>query len=320
MKGENKILISNKLHLVAIVLALLLLSKSSMAQDKVINAQLSAHELNELSKSQEYLQKIDELLSEITTNDEIKFKLEEKNTTTSNKKEIRTNEKKIIDMDKESANQLIKCANLYYESYSIDYSVYQGKLITYQINDRDKRLKVNSFIEDAKIIKSKIRILVEELSTNDELRNIKSKTTNINLLRTEGVDKLKEAFCTFINCYEVKNNNTNPNASHINKTKTNKKKEYHVEFKIQILATSYAKNIHQLQNKYQITLPIEETYHAELKIYRYTIGNFNDYYLAKEYSETLSIRDAFVVSFIDGKRADIDEAILKSTKESAENP
>jgi len=320
MRFENILLVSDKLHLWFFLFAFVLLSKFSLAQDKVINSELSAQELNELGRSHDYLQKVDELLSEITANDEIRFKLIEKNTQISNKKEIRANEKKIIDLDKQSVDNLIKCANLYYESYKIDYSVYQSKLITYQINDRQKRLKVNSFVEEAKTIKASIRSIVDELSLNDELKTIKTKTTKINLLRTEGVDKLKESFCSILNCYEVKTTNYNMHSTNTSKAKTDKNNAYRVEFKIQILATSYAKNIPQLQSKYQINLPIEETYNSEFKVYRYTVGNFDDYYLAKEYSETIGISDAFVVSFIDGKRSDIDEAILKSTKESVDIP
>lgn len=283
-------------------------------QERMIKKEIPSENIKNLEKAEDFLFEVTLSENKIIKNDQHIYKLQEKNNTSSNKKEIKINEKKITDLQKESRNELIKIANLYYANYKICYTVYRDQLVRYQTTDRYKRLKVNELISDSKVNKSTIRLIVEDISQIKNYQELKKELIKINLLRVEGIDKLNEAFCTYINCYELITTVENKYIK-IENNKIEIASKYNVIFKVQILAVSKKRNIYKLQEKYKKIAIVEETYSKELKLYRYMIGEFKDYYNAKDFSENIETRGAFVVSFINGKRANIEEAIAKSEME-----
>lgn len=285
-------------------------SQETSFQEKMIRTQIPIERVQELEQAEEYIIQIETLKDKIIDNDGSIYKLQERNSTSTNKKEKKRNEKKIKELQNELQEELVKIANLYYLNYKNTYSVYRDKLNMYETTDREKRLKVNMLLEDSKQIKSKIRLIVENLEKTKNCKNLKKRVNEINLLRVEGQDKLNESFCTYINCNEP----ITESYKDIKIKKLEKKirqKRYVVIFKVQILAVSTKANIDNLQKKYDL-IKVEESYSNEFKVYRYSVGEFDNYYDARDYSENIEIRDSFVISYVDGKRAKIKDAIIKN--------
>ncbi len=278
----------------------------------MIRSQIPDDRIEELKEAENYLFKVTFSENNVINNDKLIAKLNEKNSTSKNKKGIKQNERRIKELQKKTKKELVNIANLYYSNYVNIYSVYRDRLFMYQTTNRSKRLKVNRLISRAKKMKSEIRLILKNVSETKSYNELKKHINNINLLRVEGIDKLHESFCTYIDCYKFTATSNNNQTNNLKQNKgTTIKNNKNVVFKIQILAVSKRANIYSLQKKYDLT-NVEESYSKDLQLYRYTVGKFYDYYTAKDYSENIVINEAFIVGYINGKRAKIEDAIYKS--------
>jgi len=87
-----------------------------------------------------------------------------------------------------------------------------------------------------------------------------------------------------------------------------------IEYRIQIAAANSNIKLSTLVNKFNITKTIEEEIHNGM--FKYTIGNYVNYSKAKEqqshYRTNNGIKDAFITSYINGKRIPINDAISRT--------
>jgi len=87
-----------------------------------------------------------------------------------------------------------------------------------------------------------------------------------------------------------------------------------IEYRIQIAAANSNIKLSTLVNKFSITKTIEEEIHNGM--FKYTIGNYVNYSKAKEqqshYRTNNGIKDAFITSYINGKRIPINDAISRT--------
>lgn len=308
--------INNKFLYGIILLLLLFVSKNVFTQtlseqDKSIRAEIPASLLPKLHTAEDYLSRVESNLKEITENDKQIYHLKEENQSVNVRKQKKYNEKKIKELENESTELLKESSQLYYLSYKLILSVYKQKLQTYYTSDRNKRLKAGYYIKVAEQNRTQINIINMQVQNKKELKLIKTEFNEINLLRVQGIDKLKEAFCLYIECFKIKKNHSYKNSENSNSSYKEKVVTINDEvvFKVQILASKYRKNLAKLKIKYNINSPIEEYFATEFELYRYLTGNFADYYDAKDYAENTGIGDAFVVGFINGKRSKIEKAI-----------
>ncbi len=309
MKQEKKAIKNLFLLFQLTFLTNILFAQSIFSQSDLIKKEIPKERHYQLDEADIIIDDIENSFSLIEQNDKAIYHLQEKISNYGNTKEAKSLDKKVNDLQKNSGKELLKIADYYSKHYQLIYSVYRDKLVMYQTTDRHKRLKVNKLLESAKEIKTQIYLKVANLPAEKEYNELKKQVTEIGLLHTEGTDNLNECFCTFLNCYQAEqeiyaSTNTTEETPRITK-----KINSEVVFKIQILAAAERREIETLQKKYALKHSIEETDISEDKLYRYTVAEFNDYYIAKNYSENIGVKDAFVVSFLNGKRITIEEAI-----------
>jgi len=309
MKREKKAIKNLFLLFQLTFFANILFAQTIFSQADLIKKEISKEKYYQLDEADMIIDDIQYSTSLIEQNDKAIYQFKEKINSYNNNKEAKLLEKKINDLKKNSAKELLKIADNYSKHYQLIYTIYKDRLVMYQTTDRQKRLKVNKLLENAKDIKTKINLIHSSLVAEKEYNELKKQVTEISLLHTEGTDNLSECFCTFLNCYQAEPEmyaSTNTNEDTQRKLI---KESSEIVFKIQILAATERREIEALQKKYALKHSIEETYISEDRLYRYTVGEFNDYYIAKNYSENIGVKDAFVVSFLNGKRISIEEAI-----------
>jgi len=309
MKQEKKAIRNLFLLLLLTFFANILFAQTIFSQADLIKKEIPKEKHYQLDEAEVIISDIEYASSLIEQNDKAIYHFKEKISSYGNNKEAKVLDKKVIELQKNSGKELVKIANYYSKHYQLIYTIYRDQLVTYQTTDRQKRLKVNKLLESAKTIKTKIHLIVESLPSEKEYNELKKQVTEISLLHTEGTDNLNECFCTFLNCYQAESPIYASTSSAEETQRMVKKESKNVVFKIQILAAAERREIEALQKKYALKHSIEETYITEDKLYRYTVGEFSDYYIAKNYSENIGVKDAFVVSFLNGKRITIEEAI-----------
>ncbi len=310
MKTE-KIVLKNLFSILLIIFcSKILTAQSFFSQSELIKNEISSDRYSELSEAEILMYNIQQSNVQIEQNDKTIYQLNEKQSTYSNK-ELKLTQKRIEVLEENSKQELLNIGKCYLEHYLIIYSVYAEKITTYKTIEQAKRLKVNKLLESAKAIKVQLKKSATELGQQKNLLSLKKQINEIRFLHAEGIDYLNECFCTFINCYERNNyekatadlgNDENINYSH-------SKSKNIVIYKIQIMATSEQKKVEDLQRKYSIKTIIQEDYTSDDRLYKYMVGEYSDYYVAKNVSENLGVKDAFVVGYVNGKRVAIDEAI-----------
>jgi len=231
---------------------------------------------------------------------------------------IRQMDDKMLDVVRRSARKKIQASNYYGNSNLIVASIYTKKLKELSIESlpADKE-KINLLMEEnASLMRTSRLIRREALRMNNELL-VYPYLMDANDIEISAINKLKEAFLLIYKDVVVNDKKGVLNNGELSEIK-NFKNPVDIYFKIQVAASKESLSVEELNKIYASKEIISNEY--DKGWYKYSIRkNFKTYEDAFKYKESINIKGAFIIAFVEGKKVPVSEAVnLQNTKANSD--
>ena len=228
----------------------------------------------------------------------------------------------------------INATQVYEDALNELYFIYKENLIAMKTNNESLDEPVAELMTQAKGSFAAAQAQLNKLIRRDHYFHVRKELIEIHEFKKQGLQKLLDAFCIYIDCTEtvvVEEEEEATTEEIVIATEpiviatepiVETPKETH---KPEFVATTAPDEIHDVTYEVQIiamSRPLSVTEISELYwgrrdvilveeagLFKYRIGEFTEYARAKNYLGILGIEDAFIIGFDAGQRIDIEDAI-----------
>lgn len=288
--------------------------KAQYFENELLKNELSIKKIKELEKAEKIKQQAEVLMTEANKMqiDINRMLLQAKGERIDRKKKMY--EKKSQKKENKAIKKRIKANNLFRKSNEITYKIYLEKLNkSKKMLDTLKLVEINNSIIEANQLFEEAKKWRKKITSKNRNVFVAKKVIKTYDFEKQAIKKLKQAISIVLEWNEEVEDSSAIYSLSNNFFLRKQVNKGGIVFKIQLIEVYNALSRQEIEGIYSGVKEIFEEFDGVF--YKYLVGNFKTYQVAKLYEKTTFLDDAKIVAFREGNRISLDIAI-KETKEN----